>query len=103
MTDTDRGRRAAHVFLDTASVWTPDTTEAEQERVLQLAMDELATTGSVTATFDDETEEAHVDVSALVGGLMVLVSALVERVALESGLSRLDVVAQTREVIDASL
>jgi len=71
--------------------------------MIQLAMNGLTDTNSVTATYDDETDTANVDVSGLAGGLMILVHTLVERVALETGLSREEVIAQHREIIDHTL
>lgn len=100
MTDKEPARRAAHILLDTASVWSPSDTDDEQSRLLQLAMNGIKEIGCVTAMYDDETDESEVDISQLAGGLMVLVSALVDRIASETGLSRVEVVAQTREVVD---
>jgi hypothetical protein len=103
MASTETGRLAAHVLLDAVSTFDSSAPEKESGRILDLAVARLAEVDCVTATYDDETDTATVDASDLVGGTVVLINALVERIAAELGLERAVVVSQTREALDRAL
>ncbi|WP_433369080.1 hypothetical protein ACQPZX_42785 [Actinoplanes sp. CA-142083] len=99
MTNTEPGRLAAHVLLDGVSVW-PDDDEAV---IVNRAVSQLNQTGCCTAQFDDETDEAIVDISNLAGGTLVLLNVLVDQLVKTTGRDREVIVAEARERLDAQL
>jgi hypothetical protein len=103
MTSPDSSRLAAHVLLDVVSAYSEDDADEANERAMEIAIARLHDVGCVTATFDDETASAIIDVSALAGGTVTLLYSLVERVAMATGLAREVVISQTREVLDRAL
>lgn len=103
MTDTEAGRQAAHVLLDAISTFDSFAPGDESDRILNLAVGRLNEVGCVTAQYDDETDEAAVDASDLVGGTLVLLNGLIERIVILTGLPREVVVSQSREILDKSL
>lgn len=91
------GRQAAHVLLDATSAFRPEDDDAS---IVDLALQRLGEAGAVTATYDDVTDEATVDVSDLVGATLVLLERLVTEVAREHGVSKGVVIADLRTHVD---
>jgi hypothetical protein len=81
MIDFDAARAFANSFLDAASVATDDDYTVE---VLQLAVNGALETGAVQVDISDS-GEVDIDLSAAIGGTMLLVRHLVSRVRDESG------------------
>ncbi|MBB5828150.1 hypothetical protein [Micromonospora carbonacea] len=103
MANREIGRLAAHVLLDAVSTYDSSAPEDESGDILDLAVARLADVDCVTVAYNDETSVATVDATDLVGGTVVLLNALVERLVLETGIERALLVSQTREIIDQSL
>jgi hypothetical protein len=91
------GRQAAHVLLDATSVFRPEDADAT---IVDLALQRLGDAGAVSATFNDVTGEANVDVSDLVGATLVLLQRLVTEAAREHGVSKGEIIADLRAHVD---
>ena len=100
---TDAARQAGHALLD--AVVTPDLDSPDLPtagRVMNVAAQRLLEVGAVEVGVDGSGDDVavNVDLSALLGGCLILVSGLVDRVALAQGIPREQVVAETRQVLD---
>lgn len=93
------GRQAAHVLLDAVSVWSTDASDATNAQAAQLAIQRLNDVDAVIATLSDD-DELHVDISNLVGGVMVTMKFLVRQLALARSIDEHEVIANTREFLD---
>jgi len=92
------GRAAAHVLLDALSGWESGGGERLNAEVMNLALRRLdEVDGAVTTTADG----LSLDLSNLVGGAVVSMHWLIERLALSRGIDRHAVITELREFLDA--
>ena len=96
----EEGRKAAHILLDTTVGFDSAAADAENEAAMNGALLALGDADAVTATIDDESDAASVDVSHLVGGAIVTIKWLVSRLSEVTGESPEEIVFQAREFLD---
>lgn len=96
----EKGRLAAHVLLDAASVWSESVNEEANTEVMNLALHRLDDIGPVKVEQDDTTGQIVVDVSQLAGGAVVALQWLISRLAEGRGFSREVVINDLRAFLD---
>ncbi|WP_068107594.1 hypothetical protein [Nocardioides dokdonensis] len=97
----ERLRRAGHVILDgvVAAEADPDLVPCGTNPV-ELAFGHLLEIGAVELMMDDESEELELDISPLMGGVMLVVRRLVAELAARDGVDPETVVMSVRAAID---
>jgi hypothetical protein len=103
-TDTQPARQLAHVLLDCAIAMDPDgaplaAAGVELAAARALEVDAIRV-GPAPAGLD---ADMVLDLSQLLGGSVVLVSALIDALVARSGEGREAVVAEIRELVDRAL
>jgi hypothetical protein len=94
----EAGRQAAHVFLDAISggIFTGQDVDTA---AVDLAVARLNEINAVEATLDDA-DNLTLDISDLVGGIVVAMGFLVNQVSLYADVDAQEVVIKTREFLD---
>lgn len=95
----DPGRQAAHVVLDAVSAWAMEEDDRTNANAAQLAIQRLNEVDAVSATLDDD-NELHLDISNLLGGVMVTMKYLVRQLSLCADVDEHQVIVTTREFLD---
>ena len=101
--EEEKVRRAGHVVLDAvvaADVGgdAPDKAQAAME----LVFEHLLEIDAIELLLDEETEELELDISPLIGGVMLVVRRLVAELAARDGLDEETVVMSVRAALDAA-
>ena len=86
MGGTEVGRLAAATILDAVSVFDPDADDLANAAVTEAALQRLAEIGAIRAIYDETSDSVHVDVTDLLGGVLVLVIRLLREIELASDL-----------------
>lgn len=96
------GRLAAHVLADAVSALDLGGRGGMNSKALALALSRLnEIEGAVVAKLDEETGEVvSVDMSNLLGGVLMSMHWLVTELAEARGVDQLDVIASLREALD---
>ncbi|MBZ5735486.1 hypothetical protein K8Z61_13375 [Nocardioides sp. TRM66260-LWL] len=97
--DPELLRQVAHVVLDGVSA---DLDDAGTDPV-ELAFGRLVELEAIEIHLDEENEELELDVSPLMGGVLVVVGELVELLAEQEGTSVEEVLQTVRGRLDARL
>lgn len=92
------GREAAQILLDAVSAYSPEASEAGNDRAINLALERLHEIGAVTATIDSGSDAVSVDVSNIAAPAVVLLYWLA-RTAAQAPRDEHDVIAELREFI----
>ena len=97
----ERLRRAGHVILDgvVAAEADPDVLPGGPNPV-ELAFGHLLEIGAVELMMDEDSEELELDISPLMGGVMLVVRRLVAELAARDGVDPESVVMSVRAAID---
>lgn len=101
--DEEKVRRAGHVVLDAVVAADlggedPDAAQAAME----LVFEHLLEIDAIELLMDEETEELELDISPLIGGVMLVVRRLVAELAARDGVDEEAVVMTVRAALDAA-
>ena len=89
-------RQSGHVVLDGVTAIDVNSTDA-----MEIAFGKLLEIEAIEVTIDEEKGELELDISPLMGGVMLVVRELVTELARRDGSSTEDVLATMRTRIDA--
>ncbi len=101
--EEEKVRRAGHVVLDAvvaADVGGDDPDRAQA--AMELVFEHLLEIDAIELLLDEETEELELDISPLIGGVMLVVRRLVAELAARDGLDEEAVVMSVRAALDAA-
>ena len=89
-------RQAGHVILDGVTAIDVNSSEA-----MEIAFGKLLEIEAIVVSIDEDEGELELDISPLMGGVMLVVRQLVTEIARRDGSSQEDVLAIIRTGIDA--
>ena len=101
--EEEKVRRAGHVVLDAvvaADVGGDDPDRAQA--AMELVFEHLLEIDAIELLLDEESEELELDISPLIGGVMLVVRRLVAELAARDGLDEEAVVMSVRAALDAA-
>jgi hypothetical protein len=101
--EEEKVRRAGHVVLDAvvaADVGGDDPDRAQA--AMELVFEHLLEIDAIELLLDEESEELELDISPLIGGVMLVVRRLVAELAARDGLDEETVVMSVRAALDAA-
>ena len=101
--EEEKVRRAGHVVLDAvvaADVGGDDPDKAQA--AMELVFEHLLEIDAIELLLDEESEELELDISPLIGGVMLVVRRLVAELAARDGLDEETVVMSVRAALDAA-
>lgn len=97
----ESGRRVGHVLLDAVVAYVPGGDPVLNATSTNLALEAIAEVeGAIVVSARDD-GNLNVDASGVMGGAMVTVAQLVERLAEARGTSREEVIAEMRSFLDS--
>ena len=100
--EEEKVRRAGHVVLDAvvaADVGGDDPDRAQA--AMELVFEHLLEIDAIELLLDEESEELELDISPLIGGVMLVVRRLVAELAARDGVDEETVVMSVRAALDA--
>ena len=97
----ESGRRVAHVLLDSVVAYVPGEDPQLNAAAANLALAAVADIDDAVTVTATEEGGVSVNPSGLLGGAMVTIAQLVERLAEARQVSREDVVAEMRVFLDS--
>lgn len=100
MSEDERARRAGHIILD--GVTAADADRDGGVDPMELAFAQLLEIEAIELLLDEEADEIELDISPLMGGVMMVVNRLVTELAQRDGVSPEAVVMSIRAGIDES-
>ncbi|WP_122815943.1 hypothetical protein [Nocardioides pantholopis] len=92
----DTARRAGHIILDGVTAL-----DVESDQAIEIAFGRLLEIDAIEVTLDEDEGELELDISPLMGGVMMVVRQLVDEIVRRDGSSFEDVLALVRTRIDA--
>ena len=101
--EEEKVRRAGHVVLDAvvaADVGGDDPDKAQA--AMELVFEHLLEIDAIELLLDEESEELELDISPLIGGVMLVVRRLVAELAARDGVDEEAVVMTVRAALDAA-
>ena len=101
--EEEKVRRAGHVVLDAvvaADVGGDDPDRAQA--AMELVFEHLLEIDAIELLLDEETEELELDISPLIGGVMLVVRRLVAELAARDGVDEETIVMSVRAALDAA-
>ena len=101
--EEEKVRRAGHVVLDAvvaADVGGDDPDRAQA--AMELVFEHLLEIDAIELLLDEESEELELDISPLIGGVMLVVRRLVAELAARDGVDEEAVVMTVRAALDAA-
>lgn len=101
--EEEKVRRAGHVVLDAvvaADVGGDDPDRAQA--AMELVFEHLLEIDAIELLLDEESEELELDISPLIGGVMLVVRRLVAELAARDGVDEETVVMSVRAALDAA-
>ncbi len=101
--EEEKVRRAGHVVLDAVVAADvggdhPDRAQAAME----LVFEHLLEIDAIELLLDEESEELELDISPLIGGVMLVVRRLVAELAARDGVDEETIVMSVRAALDAA-
>lgn len=97
--DEERIRRAGHIILDGVTAADAQGVDPDVDP-MELAFSHLLEIEAIALAFDEAAEEVELDISPLMGGVMLVVRRLVAELAVREGVSQESVVMAVRAAID---
>ena len=101
--EEEKVRRAGHVVLDAvvaADVGGEDPDKAQA--AMELVFEHLLEIDAIELLLDEESEELELDISPLIGGVMLVVRRLVAELAARDGVDEETIVMSVRAALDAA-
>ncbi|MEE3126834.1 MAG: hypothetical protein VX494_06445 [Actinomycetota bacterium] len=101
--EEEKVRRAGHVVLDAvvaADVGGDDPDKAQA--AMELVFEHLLEIDAIELLLDEESEELELDISPLIGGVMLVVRRLVAELAARDGVDEETIVMSVRAALDAA-
>lgn len=101
--EEEKVRRAGHVVLDAvvaADVGGDDPDRAQA--AMELVFEHLLEIDAIELLLDEESEELELDISPLIGGVMLVVRRLVAELAARDGVDEETIVMSVRAALDAA-
>lgn len=101
--EEEKVRRAGHVVLDAvvaADVGGDDPDKAQA--AMELVFEDLLEVDAIELLLDEESEELELDISPLIGGVMLVVRRLVAELAARDGVDEETIVMSVRAALDAA-
>lgn len=101
--EEEKVRRAGHVVLDAvvaADVGGDDPDKAQA--AMELVFEHLLEIDAIQLLLDEESEELELDISPLIGGVMLVVRRLVAELAARDGVDEETIVMSVRAALDAA-
>lgn len=96
LSEEERTRLSAHIVLDGVSVaFDTDGTDP-----VELAFSKLLEIDAIELMLDEDNDELELDISPLMGGVLLVVRRLVEQLAEARDVTPADVVAAVRTAVD---
>ncbi|MCL8026772.1 hypothetical protein [Nocardioides bruguierae] len=99
MSDEERVRRAGHIILD-GVVASDGVGGGDEADTMDLVFSHLLEIEAIELLLDEETEELELDISPLMGGMLLVVRRLVAELAARDGLDPEAVVMSVRAALD---
>lgn len=100
--DEEKVRRAGHVVLDAVVAADPEADPDATQDAMELVFQHLLEIDAIELLLDEETDELELDISPLIGGVMLVVRRLVAELAARDGVDEETVVASVRAALDAA-
>jgi hypothetical protein len=97
----ESGRRVGHVLLDAVVAYVPGGDADVNARSTNLALEAIADVDGALVVSACDDGNLNVNASGLMGGAMVTVAQLVERLAEARGTSREEIIAEMRAYLDS--